>query len=121
MKKLRSQFKVFYFALAVSMLLQISQGAVAAAGLWDQMIWDQDVWAEPPKCGDMNGDGNVTNTDAVLIQRHLLGLPSPFNPDLCDVNGDGNCTNTDAVIIKRAVVGLPPGVSQRCSAVVSPL
>lgn len=68
------------------------------------------------QCGDMNGDGLVTNTDAVLIQRNLLGLSSPFDPDLCDVNGDGNCTNTDAVIIKRAELGLPPGVNQSCAA-----
>lgn len=71
------------------------------------------------QCGDMNADGKVTNTDAVLIQRHLLGLPSPFNESLCDVNGDSNCSNTDAVIIKRAVLALPPGVGQVCTAVVA--
>ena len=70
------------------------------------------------QCGDQNADGMVTNTDAVLIQRHILGLSSPFNADLCDVNGDGNCTNTDAVIVKRAVLGLPPGVGQGCAAAV---
>lgn len=67
------------------------------------------------QCGDMNADGKVTNTDAVLIQRHLLGLASPFSEALCDVNG-GGCSNTDAVIIRRALVGLPPGVSQNCTA-----
>ena len=70
------------------------------------------------QCGDQNADGKVTNTDAVLIQRHLVNLPSPFNADLCDVNGDGICSNTDAVIIKRAVLGLPPGVGQGCAAAV---
>jgi len=67
------------------------------------------------QCGDMNSDGKVTNTDAVLIQRHLVGLLSPFNADLCDVNNDGKCTNTDAVIIKRAILGLPPGMVQSCT------
>lgn len=81
-----------------------------------QQDTDGDGIGDACQCGDMNGDGKVTNTDAVLIQRHLVGLTSPFNPDLCDVNGDGNCSNTDAVIIKRAVLGLPPGVAHACAA-----
>ena len=79
---------------------------------------DPDGIGDACQCGDQNADGKVTNTDAVLIQRYLVGLPSPFNADLCDVNGDGNCSNTDAVIIKRAVLGLPPGVVQGCAAAV---
>lgn len=68
----------------------------------------------------MNGDGWVTNSDAVIIRRHLLGFPSPFNGSLCDVNGDGNCSNSDAVIIKRAMLGLPPGVGQHCASAQQP-
>ena len=80
---------------------------------------DPDGIGDACQCGDQNADGKVTNTDAVLIQRHILGLSSPFNADLCNVNGDGSCSNTDAVIIKRAVLGLPPGVVQKCVAAVS--
>jgi hypothetical protein len=68
------------------------------------------------QCGDISGDGKITNTDSVLIKRHLLGQPSPFQADHCDVNGDGNCTNTDAILIKRALLGLPPGLQQSCAA-----
>jgi len=68
------------------------------------------------QCGDISGDGKITNTDSVLMRRHLLGLPSNFNADFCDVNGDAQCTNTDAVIIQRAILGLPPGISQSCPA-----
>ncbi len=68
------------------------------------------------QCGDMNGDGSVTNSDSVLIRRQLLDLSSPFNASLCDVNGDGNCTNSDSVVIRRAMLGLPPGVAQTCAA-----
>lgn len=70
------------------------------------------------QCGDINGDGKVSNSDAVLIERHLLGLPSPFDGNYCDTNGDGICTNTDSVIIKRTLLGLPPGIRQACSAAV---
>ena len=68
------------------------------------------------QCGDISGDGKITNTDSVLMKRHLLGLPSNFNADFCDVNGDAQCTNTDAVLIQRAILGLPPGLSQSCAA-----
>jgi hypothetical protein len=68
------------------------------------------------QCGDISGDGKITNTDSVLIKRHLLGLPSNFQADFCDVNGDGNCTNTDAVLIQRTLLGLPPGIAQTCPA-----
>jgi len=68
------------------------------------------------QCGDISGDGKITNTDSVLIKRHLLGLPSNFQADFCDVNGDGQCSNTDAVILKRTLLGLPPGITQSCPA-----
>ena len=68
------------------------------------------------QCGDISGDGKITNTDSVLMKRHLLGLPSNFKADFCDVNGDTQCTNTDAVLIQRAVLGLPPGLGQTCPA-----
>ena len=68
------------------------------------------------QCGDISGDGKITNTDSVLIRRHLLGQPSNFQADFCDVNGDGQCTNTDAILIQRALLGLPPGLQQSCVA-----
>jgi len=68
------------------------------------------------QCGDVSGNGRITNTDSVLMKRYLLGLPSNFDADLCDVNGDDQCTNTDAVLIQRSLLGLPPGLSQTCTA-----
>lgn len=82
----------------------------------DQLDSDGDDIGDSCQCGDMNGDGNITNTDAILIKRHLLGMSSPFREELCDVNGDGNCTNTDAIIIQRKILGLPPGITQSCTA-----
>jgi hypothetical protein len=70
--------------------------------------------APSPECGDVNGDYLLSNTDAVFIQHHILGLPPSINESFCDVNGDGQCTNTDAVVLQRYLLGLPPGISQTC-------
>jgi len=69
------------------------------------------------QCGDVNGDGSITNTDSRLIRLSMFGwlLPS-YDSAFCDVNGDSQCTNTDAVIIQRTLLGLPPGISQGCTA-----
>jgi len=69
------------------------------------------------QCGDLNGDGKITNTDSRLIRLNSFGWILPaFNPDFCDVNGDAQCTNTDAVLIHRTILGLPPGLRQTCAA-----
>ncbi len=80
----------------------------------NQLDTNGDDIGDACQCGDMNGDGVITNSDAILIKRYLLNLSSPFNAALCDVNGDGLCTNTDAVMIQRSVLGLPPEVDQSC-------
>ena len=74
------------------------------------------------QCGDINGNGVVNSTDAVLIKRSIALLSPYFSiggmpePDNCDVNGvsDDTCSSTDVVIIKRALVGLSPGIKQVC-------
>ena len=69
------------------------------------------------QCGDVNGDGTVTNTDANLIRLSQFGWTLPaYDSSFCDVNGDGNCTNTDAVVIQRTLLDLPPGITQACPA-----
>jgi len=69
------------------------------------------------QCGDLNGDGKITNTDSRLIRLSQFGWILPaFNPEFCDVNGDAQCTNTDAVLIQRTILGLPPGIRQTCTA-----
>lgn len=50
--------------------------------------------------GDVNGDGNVDLTDAIMIVNHSLdNTPSNFRIDVADVNGDGNIDLTDAIIV----------------------
>ena len=57
--------------------------------------------------GDVNGDGNVTIVDAVLIQQHLAGMdPEPFDEDLADVTREGGIDIVDAVFIQQDLAGL---------------
>jgi len=73
------------------------------------------------QCGDVNGDGRVTLSDAALVQRSLLVPPtaSLTRPELCDVGGSRGCSLADAVIVRRALLSPPTAAIE--SACVPPL
>lgn len=56
------------------------------------------------QCGDVTGDGKVTPSDTVMLQRALLVPPvaTLARPDLCDVGGSAGCTLSDVSILQRA-------------------
>ena len=57
--------------------------------------------------GDANGDGKVSNADALAIVRHSIKaakIPED-RQHCCDVNGDGKITNADALQITRYTIG----------------
>lgn len=58
--------------------------------------------------GDVNGNGEVNSTDAVLILQYVVDLitESDLNLAAADVNGNGEVNSTDAVLILQYVVGL---------------
>ena len=60
--------------------------------------------------GDVNGDGDITAADAVMILQALAGtrVLKPEELYRADVNGDGRVTREDAVSILRIVVGREP-------------
>jgi hypothetical protein len=72
------------------------------------------------QCGDVNGDGRVTITDATLIARSQLVPPTATltRPELCDVAGPlgpQTCTLADAVVVRRAVIQPPTAaITQQC-------
>lgn len=70
---------------------------------------------DPPKptepaeiLGDVDGDGRVTSTDTVLIQRADAGITTatPAMIRRGDVDGDGKLTIFDVTLIQRFLVGI---------------
>ncbi|RZN35685.1 MAG: hypothetical protein EF813_08405 [Methanosarcinales archaeon] len=55
-------------------------------------------------CGDLNGDGKITTTDAVITLEIAAG--SRPNDPAADVDGDGVVTSLDALMILQAAAGL---------------
>lgn len=58
--------------------------------------------------GDVNGDGQITVSDARTALRSAVGLDTltPEQKTVADANGDNNITTADARLILRAAVGL---------------
>jgi hypothetical protein len=67
--------------------------------------------------GDVNGDGEITNTDAGLVLQLYVKLIDGFTDQqnreipktVGDVNGDGEVTNTDAGLVLQKYVKLIDG------------
>lgn len=57
------------------------------------------------RLGDVNGDGRLTITDALLIAQAALGLRA-VDPEVADVNCDGRITIADALLVAQAALGL---------------
>lgn len=53
--------------------------------------------------GDVDGDGNVTVQDALLVLRAAMGVQqlTPAQVAAADMDGDGNVTANDAIIVLR--------------------
>lgn len=55
--------------------------------------------------GDLNGDGNVNSTDALLVLKYSVGAVAEIDSKIADVNSDGKVNSTDALAILRISVG----------------
>lgn len=58
--------------------------------------------------GDVNGDGKVSNVDAMLALQFFAGIVDETTVDTSagDVNGDGKITNVDAMLILQYFAGI---------------
>ena len=70
------------------------------------------AYEEPPEpaigSGDVNGDGSVDISDALLAMRCAMGIITLTTEQYAeaDVNGDGSVDISDALIIMRKAMGL---------------
>lgn len=63
-----------------------------------------------PVLGDVDSDGSITLSDALLIARHTLGLMvSSFNSDVADINEDGAIDFNDAILVLRIALQIEQG------------
>jgi hypothetical protein len=69
------------------------------------------------QCGDVNGDGRLTFSDAVIIFYATARPPgmTMARPELCDVGASAGCTFSDAVVVLYSTAS-PPGmtIGQQC-------
>lgn len=57
--------------------------------------------------GDVDGSGDITNSDVVIVARYLVGLISGEDIEKYgDLDGDGAVTNTDLISLARIIVEL---------------
>jgi hypothetical protein len=92
-------------------------------GLTDYVV---SSWQAIPRAGDLNCDGEVNVVDALMVLRHVAGLP--FTVPDCpapgsqqgngllrgDLNCDGEANAVDALILLRYVAGLPFNLPLDC-------
>lgn len=64
--------------------------------------------------GDVNGGGDVTSSDALIILRVAVGERKLTNEEIsiADTNGDGRVTSADALQVLRYAVGNSTGTSR---------
>jgi hypothetical protein len=82
--------------------------------VWHEAAWDgplvtADVYASRgivAACGDANGDGTITASDALIGLKTAVGSDA-CTPAICDVDGSGAITAADALAMLRVAVGLP--------------
>jgi len=59
------------------------------------------------KYGDVNSDGDINVSDAVLLKKHLAGMKNlKIDLQAGDVNADGNINISDAVILLKHLAGM---------------
>ena len=61
---------------------------------------------EPALAGDVNGDGAITVSDALIILRFAMHPIGIEDESIADVNGNGTVEASDAILMLRAATRL---------------
>ena len=62
--------------------------------------------------GDVDGDGEITDWDAIVLNRYLAGWEVEMNSAAADMDGDGELTDWDAIILDRYLAGWDIALNQ---------
>lgn len=92
----------------VEFMWKFTKDSSQSSGLDCVMVDEVAYSGDTGHAGDVDGDGSVTVSDAILVQRHALGinLLDESLMEVADFDGDGNVTTSDALLITRAAMGL---------------
>ena len=55
--------------------------------------------------GDLNGDGNVTAADSLILRKYFAGTISSINTEAADVNKDGSVNSLDMIKMAEYLAG----------------
>jgi len=55
--------------------------------------------------GDADGDGCITESDALLLKQYFAGYKISVDAEAADINKDGQLTRSDAMFLARALAG----------------
>lgn len=82
--------------------------SVLSLSLCMAMVMSVSVRAESRMLGDVDGDGEISITDATVIQRYTVGIKTPVavTSSVADIDGDHAVTVMDASYLQRTLVNL---------------
>lgn len=55
--------------------------------------------------GDVDGDGEISDWDAIMLNRYLAGWDVTTTQSAADVDGDGEVSDWDAIVLERYLAG----------------
>lgn len=64
------------------------------------------ITAQAAQRGDVNGDGKVNSSDALLVLQYSVGAIKTIDKSAADLNGDKKINSTDALTILQISVGI---------------
>ena len=82
--------------------------SVLSLSLCMVMMMSVSVHAESRLLGDVDGDGEISITDATIIQRYTVGIKTPVavTASVADIDGDHAVTVMDASHLQRWMVNV---------------
>lgn len=83
-----------------------AQWNAVAIGTGNSCLTDADIHFEITVIvGDVDGDGELTDWDAIVLNRYLAGWEVEMNSAAADTDGDGELTDWDAIVLERYLAG----------------